>query len=207
MYLVVTVTVDCHQIAQGVIPALLIAMMYFQKRLWQEDEVAVATTSVLGEQDRDPARDTRVVAASRGPIAPVTIEGACRSFHFAVPNNRHGRVVVKHRPFGPKAPAFPLLSVPVLLSDPSSSLMGVTEACPARQSQIEEVIQALEAGFADHGPIVLAPADNHRVELPNQMVLTRGSILTDDRAELGIVALIAARLGLMRVLRPSLALW
>ena len=65
--------------------------------------------------------------------------------------------------------------------------MGVTEACPAGQSQVEEVIQALEAGFADHGTIVLAPPDNHRVELPNQMVLGGRLILTDDRAELDVV--------------------
>ena len=56
MYLVVTVTVDRHQIAHGVIPALLIAVMDFQKRLWQEDEVTIATTSVLELQERcDPA--------------------------------------------------------------------------------------------------------------------------------------------------------
>ena len=56
MYLVVTVTVDRHQIAQGVIPVLLITVMHFQQRLWQEDEVTIATTSVLElEQERDPA--------------------------------------------------------------------------------------------------------------------------------------------------------
>ena len=94
MYLVVTVTVDRHQIAQGVISAVLIAVMHFQQCLWQEDEVTVATTSVLELQERcDPARDTRIGAASRRPITPVTIEGACRAFHFPVPNNRRGRVM------------------------------------------------------------------------------------------------------------------
>ena len=56
MYLVVTVTVDRHQIAHGVIPALLITVMHFQKRLWQEDEVTIPTASMLElEQDRDSA--------------------------------------------------------------------------------------------------------------------------------------------------------
>ena len=56
MYLVVTVTVDRHQVAQGVIPALLIAVMDFQQRLWQEDEVTIPTASALEfEQDRDSA--------------------------------------------------------------------------------------------------------------------------------------------------------
>src|SRR5262245_50542191 len=47
VYLVVTVTVDRHQIAPGVIAVLLIAVMHFQKRLWQEDEVTITTASVL----------------------------------------------------------------------------------------------------------------------------------------------------------------
>src|SRR4029453_3182913 len=65
--------------------------------------------------------------------------------------------------------------------------MGMTETRPARQPQIQEVIQALEAGGADHGTIVPAPADDHRIELANQVVLRGRLILADDRAELGIV--------------------
>ena len=47
MYLVVTVTMDRHQIAIGVIPAVLITVMDFEKRLWQEDEVTMSTATVL----------------------------------------------------------------------------------------------------------------------------------------------------------------
>jgi len=47
MYLVVTVTVDRHQIAIRVIPALLITVMDLQKRLWQEDEITISTATVL----------------------------------------------------------------------------------------------------------------------------------------------------------------
>jgi hypothetical protein len=122
MYLVVTVTVDRHQVAQGVIPAVLIAVMDFQQRFWQEDEVTIATTSMLELQERcDPAGDPRVGTAARCPITPVTIEGACRAFHFPVPTNRRGRVRGEQGPgFGAKAPAPSLLKVPVLLSNPSS---------------------------------------------------------------------------------------
>ena len=47
MYLVVIVTVHRYQITIGVIPALLIAVMDFQKRLWQEDETTLAAATVL----------------------------------------------------------------------------------------------------------------------------------------------------------------
>ena len=47
MYLVVTVTMNRHQIAIGVIPPLVIAVMHLQKRLWQEDEITVSTPTVL----------------------------------------------------------------------------------------------------------------------------------------------------------------
>src|SRR5215831_3740733 len=79
--------------------------------------------------------------------------------------------------------------MPVLLGNPPPSLMGMTEARPASQPQIQEVIQAVETGSADHGAIVLAPADDHRVELSNQMGLRGRLILTDDRAEVRIVPL------------------
>ena len=58
MYLVVTVTVDRHQITIGVIPALLIAVMDLQKRLWQEDEITIPTTPLLVvQQGCDPWRN------------------------------------------------------------------------------------------------------------------------------------------------------
>jgi hypothetical protein len=47
VYLVVTVTMDRHQIAVGVISSPLLAMMYLQNHLWQEDEIAIATASVF----------------------------------------------------------------------------------------------------------------------------------------------------------------
>ena len=50
VYLVVTVTMDRHQIAIGVVSSLLIAMMHLQERLWQEDESTMSTAAVLGTQ-------------------------------------------------------------------------------------------------------------------------------------------------------------
>ena len=47
MDLVVTVPVDHHQIAIGAISAVLIAVMDFQQRLWQEDEPTLSTATVL----------------------------------------------------------------------------------------------------------------------------------------------------------------
>ena len=47
MYLVVTVTVNRHQIAIRVVPALVVAVMHLQKRLWQEDESTRSTPTVL----------------------------------------------------------------------------------------------------------------------------------------------------------------
>jgi hypothetical protein len=38
---------DRHQIAVGVISSPLLAMMYLQNHLWQEDEIAIATASVF----------------------------------------------------------------------------------------------------------------------------------------------------------------
>ena len=47
MYLVVTVTMNRHQIPIRVVPALVVAVMHLQKRLWQEDESTMATPTVL----------------------------------------------------------------------------------------------------------------------------------------------------------------
>jgi len=66
VYLVVTVTVDRHQIVSGVITALPIAMLHLQKRLWQEDELTIATAPVLEpQQGCDAAGYPRVVSFQR----------------------------------------------------------------------------------------------------------------------------------------------
>jgi hypothetical protein len=39
---------DCHQMAIGVISSLLLARLHLQEHLWQEDEITIATASVLG---------------------------------------------------------------------------------------------------------------------------------------------------------------
>ena len=91
VYLVVTVTLHRHQIAIGVIAAVLIAVMHFQKRLWQEDEPTISTSTVLiPQQGCDPWRDPRIRAAPCRPVAPVPIKGARGAFHFAMPHDRHG---------------------------------------------------------------------------------------------------------------------
>jgi hypothetical protein len=66
--------------------------------------------------------------------------------------------------------------------------MRVTIASPPRQAQVEKIIQVLEDGFTDDGTIVSAPADNHGIELLDEVVLTGHSILPNDRAELRIVS-------------------
>jgi hypothetical protein len=91
VYLVVTVTVDRHQIAIRSIPAVLIAVMDFQQRLWQEDESTVSTSTMsIPQQSRDPCRNPRIGAAPCRPVAPIAIEGARCAFHFAMPHDRHG---------------------------------------------------------------------------------------------------------------------
>src|SRR5712691_6109970 len=111
-------------------------MMHLQKRFWQEDEVTITTPTVLElQQGCDSAGYPRIVSPSRRPVAPIAIEGTCRAFHFAVPNNRRIRVVGQHHPLsGPKAPAFSFLDPPVLVSDPPPPLMRVAAARPAGQA-------------------------------------------------------------------------
>src|SRR5437773_458218 len=99
----------------------------------------MSTPPLLGtQQEGYPAGNTRIGTPSRGPIVPVAIEGARRPSHLAVPHDGLGRVVVEHQPlFSPKAPAFPFLEPPVLMGDPSPSLLRVAAARPAGQAEIQ----------------------------------------------------------------------
>jgi hypothetical protein len=90
--------------------------------------------------------------------------------------------------FWTKAPAEALVNAPVFAGNPSLSFVGVAIACPARQSQVEEIIQALEDGFTDDGTIISAPSDNHGIQLLDEDFLAGRLIFPNDRAELSIVS-------------------
>ena len=116
-------------------------------------------------------------------------------------------MVEGHLLFGPKAPAQSLCKTPVLTGSPPPSFLRMTVARPACEAQIQHVIQLLEDGLTDDGTIVLTPACDHRIELPDQIFLAGPAWLfrmTSQRCAWW--RLMASRLGLMRVLKPRLAL-
>src|SRR5262245_45733622 len=133
VYLVVTVTVDRRQIAIGVIPVLLVPVMYLQQRLWQEEESTVRAPALLPVQEGGyPSRDTWIGPPAPHPIVPVPIERACRRLHFAVPGDGHCGVLVKGQPlFCGKLPPRSLLNAPVAAGNPPPPFVGMAIARPA----------------------------------------------------------------------------
>lgn len=122
------------------------------------------------------------------PVSPVTVKRAGRVSHFAVPDDRHVAVLIECQPIvGGEHPPVPLVRAPVALDDPGTRFTGVPVARPSREFQVQPVVQALEDGLANARVVVIALARNHQVEQPDQIRLPGGFVVSDDRAELGIV--------------------
>jgi hypothetical protein len=142
------------------------------------------------QQGSHPARDAGVAAPACGPVSPVPIERTGWVFHLPVSDNRHIRVPVKRQPVvGGKHPSVPLVRAPVALGGPVARLARVSVTRPWREFQVQPVVQALEDALADRRAVVMAPACNHRVAQPDQVCLPGRFVLSDDRPQLGIVAL------------------
>src|SRR5262245_23403113 len=109
--------------------------------------------------------EVAIVGTGHASYLDMTLDGGCRVLF------QRASVLGRERP------ACALVQRPVFVAYPFRRLVGVSLPCPAPQHAVESVVALTEYFLCDHCAVVVCPAGDEWVQLPNQRFVRRLAVL------------------------------
>ena len=114
----------------------------------------------------------------------MAIVGACRPLYLFVAFNRCLGMPFQHAAIrGFERPVLILVRRPILSDHPFCSLLRVPTARPAAEHTVDLVVAQVKSHLCVHCSVIIRPALNDWIKLPNQRLLRGGLMVAHDLTE------------------------
>src|SRR5689334_23244450 len=112
------------------------------------------------------------------PVDEVAIIGTGRALYFHMALDWSGCVFFQPIAIlGRERPACALVQCPVFVANPTRCLIRVSASCPVSQQAVKPPVAVTEGFLGNDGAVVVGPAGDDWVQLPNQRFLERRAVL------------------------------
>jgi len=173
---IMAVSMEHLQIRVARISVVPIDVVHFDSVVMLEELSTTPTATLLCfKQLGQPRTGTRMPSLSATPVHPIPIVGAAVALNLDMPFDGHLTMGVKvdgvaagGRCGKGTTAADPM---PVPLDDPSNGFAGMPSMCPVAELDPDQVIQSCISDLTDPNAVVIRPAPNFGIELPDQRAL------------------------------------